>query len=105
VAGLEGIKQETPGVKDKRGILRSMKCRTAFLHDPTHRVMFYGPPKCAFWMKQVEIWLSILVRKLLKRGNFTSPGDLRHQIQAVIAYYNRTMAKAIKWTYMGIASG
>ena len=26
----------------------------------------------ASWMNQVEIWLSILVRKLLKRGNFRS---------------------------------
>ena len=55
-------------------------------------------------MNQVEIWLSILVRKLLKRGNFPSLDDLCDQILAFIAYYNRTMAKPIKWTYTGIAS-
>ncbi len=55
------------------------------------------------WMNQVEIWLSILVRKLLKRGNFTSLDDLRDQILAFIDYYNRTMAKPIKWTYTGLA--
>ena len=54
-------------------------------------------------MNQVEIWLSILVRKLLKRGNFRSVDYLRDQILAFIAYYNRTMAKPIKWTYTGIA--
>jgi hypothetical protein len=54
-------------------------------------------------MNQVEIWLSILVRKLLKRGNFTSLNDLRDQILAFIAYYNRTMAKPIKWTYTGLS--
>lgn len=54
-------------------------------------------------MNQVEIWLSILVRKLLKRGNFVSLHDLRDQILAFIAYYNRTMAKPIKWTYSGIS--
>ncbi|GAC1315104.1 MAG: hypothetical protein NVSMB27_50320 [Ktedonobacteraceae bacterium] len=53
-------------------------------------------------MNQVEIWLSILVRTLLKRGNFSSLDDLRDQILAFIAYYNRTMAKPFKWTYTGL---
>jgi hypothetical protein len=79
-----------------------MESRAAFLHDPTHQVVSYFTPKHASWMNQVEIWLSILVRKLLKRGNFTSLDDLRNQILAYIAYYNRTMAKPIKWTYTGL---
>jgi len=54
------------------------------------------------FMNQVEIWLSILVRQLLKRGNFCSLNDLRDQILAFIADYNRTMAKPIKWTDTGL---
>src|SRR5438105_4579983 len=100
VARVCGITEEL-GEKEQRGILQSMPTRAAFLSDASHRIRFLYTPKHSSWLNQIELWFSILVRRLLKRGNFTSVADLRERILAFIAYFNKTMAKPFKWTYKG----
>ena len=87
------------GEKGKRGVLKSQKSRAAFLSEAGHRIRFVYTPKHTSWLNQIEMWFGILVRKLLRRSSFGSVEDLKAKILAFIDYFNRTMAKPIRWTY------
>jgi hypothetical protein len=57
-------------------------------------------PVHASWVNQVELFFSIITRKVLKRGSFTSRADLVSKLMRYIATYNET-AKPFAWTYSG----
>jgi transposase len=55
-------------------------------------------PKRASWLNIIGQWLSLLTRKLLRRGDFTSPEDLEAKITAFTIRYNKK-ARPSKWSY------
>jgi transposase len=100
IAKLCGIDEDL-GEKGKSGILQNMTSRAAFLQDESHRIRFVYTPKHSSWLNQVEIWFGILTRRLLKRRQFKSTTELKQGILAFIDFFNETLAKPFRWTYIG----
>lgn len=100
VALMCGIKDDL-GVKGKSGVLKNQASRRAFLSDPSHRIRFVFLPKHSSWLNQVEVIFGIVMRKVMRRGEFKSVADLEDKLRGFFKYFNETMARPFDWTYTG----
>ena len=82
-------------------MLQSQATRREFLSDKRHRIRFVFLPKHSSWLNQIEIVFGIVMRKLIRRGNFSSVADLEGKLLAFLEYFNRVLAHPFAWTYTG----
>jgi len=81
--------------------LRRGAARRVFLSDPTHQHVFHFTPKHGSWLNQVALWLSVLARRFLKRGDFASAHDFETRLGDFMELYNTHHAHPYRWTYTG----
>jgi transposase len=93
--------EEPLGKKGVRGVLKSVASRQAFLSEASHRIRFVYPPKHSSWLNQIEVVFGMIMRKVIRRGSFSSVADLRSKLMNFIEYFNRVFAKPFRWTYTG----
>jgi transposase len=89
------------GKKGKRGVLKSVASRQAFLSETSHRIRFVYLPKHSSWLNQIEVIFGVIMRKVIRRGSFTSVANLRTKLLDFLTYFNRVFAKPFRWTYTG----
>lgn len=103
---LDELDQAIPVVEDQQIVAITDNLSTRKTQEVTDwlaehpRWRFQFTPTHASWLNQVEIFFSILARRLLKHGVFTSEQDLAEQMLAFVETYNQT-AKPFTWTYTG----
>jgi transposase len=68
-------------------------------HD--ERFHFVYTPKHASWTNQVEIWFSVLTRRVLRHASFVSADELAERVRAFIAHWNQTDRRPFRWTFRG----
>lgn len=101
---LDQLEAEVPAAKRVIAILDNLAThKTEEVTDwlarhPRWRFQF--TPNHASWLNQIEIFFSILARRLLRHGAFDSESDLATQMLAFVEHYNLT-AKPFQWTYTG----
>lgn len=66
-----------------------------------YRFHFVYTPKHASWVNQVELWFSVLQRRVIKHGSFESLRALGERIEAFIAHWNEHEAHPFRWKFRG----
>lgn len=74
---------------------------TAFNLRHRGRFHFVHTPLHASWVNQVEIWFSILQRRVLRHGSFDDVAALRAAVIGFISHWNRAEAHPFRWTFTG----
>jgi len=82
-------------------VLKNQASRRRFLSDSNHRIRFVFLPKHSSWLNQIEVVFGIVMRKVMRRGNFPSVSDLENKLREFLTYFNTTMARPFDWTYTG----
>ncbi len=66
-----------------------------------NRFRFVYTPKHASWLNQIEIWFSILQRRVIRYGDFVDVNDLARKLVAFVRRWNRREAHPFRWTFRG----
>jgi len=74
---------------------------TRFNERHGNRFHFVYTPIHASWVNQIEIWFSLLQRRVLQHADFPSAEDLRHAVLGFMAEWNRYEAHPFNWTFRG----
>ena len=81
--------------------LTTGQARRQWLSEPGHKHVFHFTPVHGSWLNQVELFFSVVTRRLLRRDDFASVEAFVGRVGAWMGYYNREQAHPYKWTYAG----
>ena len=65
------------------------------------RFHFVYTPLHASWVNQIEVWFSILARRVLKHRSFHSAKALTDRILGFVKYWNEAEAHPFRWKFRG----
>jgi len=74
---------------------------TRFARRHRGRVHFVHTPLHASWVNQIEIWFSILQRRVIRYGSFDDRRELRAAVLGFIRHWNDVLAHPFRWTFSG----